>query len=85
MLEYELLHFKPSHIASAATLLAKLYTNDTQGIRWAAGGPRGQRSGGRLRLNSIRLAGLRPFSNLPIRLMYVPAHALPRPAASCPM
>lgn len=35
MLEYELLHLPPSHVACAATLLAKLYTNDLQGIRWA--------------------------------------------------
>lgn len=33
MLEYELLTFRPSHIASAAVLLAKLYTNETQGIK----------------------------------------------------
>ena len=29
MLEYELLHFRPSQLASAATLLAQLYMNDT--------------------------------------------------------
>lgn len=33
MLEYELLTFRPSHVASAAVLLAKLYTNETQGIK----------------------------------------------------
>lgn len=34
MLEYELLHFRPSHVASAATLLAQLYMKDTQSLRW---------------------------------------------------
>ena len=32
MLEYELLHFRPSQLASAATLLAQLYMNDAP--RW---------------------------------------------------
>lgn len=30
ILEYELLHMRPSHIAAAATLLAQLYTSDLQ-------------------------------------------------------
>ena len=33
MLEYELLTFRPSHLASAAVLLAKLYTNESQGVK----------------------------------------------------
>ena len=47
MLEYELLHFRPSQVASAATLLAKMYMNDdTRSLRCAAATkpkPAGQR------------------------------------------
>ncbi|PSC70498.1 Peptide chain release factor 1 [Micractinium conductrix] len=32
MLEYDLLRFSPSHVASAATLLAQLYLSDTQSV-----------------------------------------------------
>lgn len=33
MLEYNMLHFRPSHVAAAATLLAELYC-DVQNTRW---------------------------------------------------
>lgn len=33
MLEYELLSWRPSQVAAAAALLARLYTNDAYGIR----------------------------------------------------
>lgn len=36
MLEYELLHFRPSHLAAAAACLAQLYTTDMDGLRWGA-------------------------------------------------
>ena len=39
MLEYELIHFRPSQLASAAMVLARMYTNDdVQGIRCALRG-----------------------------------------------
>lgn len=36
MLEYELLRFRPSHLAAAATCLAQLYATDMDGLRWDA-------------------------------------------------
>ena len=46
MLEYDLLRFSPSHVASAATLLAQLYLSDTQSVRQVAGGWLGVRDAG---------------------------------------